>query len=189
LVLPLVSRGSLRRGLLRSRFLKRWTANKSAAFYRRIDSLPLRKERFFCLANRGKRRNTLLMRLWRFRRPCIMKIAMSTKRRVPAFFLLGAVISVFLPAYGLSVPVIPTEQSAPCHQHGHRPSSPEPVDHQCCRVGHHAAILPAFSKPQPALESSSIAFGVKEPSITSPHGVSRLLVSSEGTPSNPPLRV
>jgi hypothetical protein len=115
---------------------------------------------------------------------------MSTKRRVLAFLLLGVVTSPFLSAYSVSVPIKSTEQSAPCHRHNHPLPSPEPFNHECCRAGHQAAILPEFYKPRPSLESTlTAAVAEKEFSIGSPRKVSYLPLPAGERHSNPPLRV
>ena len=112
-------------------------------------------------------------------------------KQIIAVVLLLAVLPIAAPqAHSTALP----QSSAPasCHGHGGHAPSRSPVTHECCEVGHQAAVL---VKAPGTLRRSLIAVCVisdsPEPFISSDFvaGVGGAIARQGSPPSSTPLRV
>jgi hypothetical protein len=111
--------------------------------------------------------------------------------RIIAVVLLLAVLPIAAPQPHSTV--LPESSApAPCHRHGGRAPSRSPVTHECCEVGHQAAVL---VKTPGTLRTSLLALWAvsdsPEPFISSNFvaGVGGAIARQGSPPSSTPLRV
>ena len=102
-------------------------------------------------------------------------------------------LGVLLSAMGSNSTALPQSSApAPCHRHGGHAPSRSPVTHECCEVGHQAAVL---VKAPGTLRRSLIAVCVisdsPEPFISSDFvaGFAGAIARQGSPPSSTPLRV
>jgi len=111
--------------------------------------------------------------------------------RIIAVVLLLAVLPIAAPpAHSTALPQ--SSAPAPCHRHGGRAPSRSPVTHECCEVGHQAAVL---VKTPGTLRTSLLALCAAsdspEPFISSNFvaGLGGAIARQGSPPSSTPLRV
>ena len=112
-------------------------------------------------------------------------------KQIIAVVLLLAVLPIAAPqAHSTALP----ETSAPaaCHRHGGRVPSRSPVTHECCEVGHQAAVLvKASGTLRRSLISVCAVSDSPEPFISSDFvaGFAGAIARQGSPPSSTPLRV
>ena len=112
-------------------------------------------------------------------------------KQIIAVVLLLAVLPIAAPQAN-STALPQSSAPAPCHRHGGHAPSRSPVTHECCEVGHQAAVL---VKAPGTLRRSLLALCAvsdrPEPFISSDFvaGVGGAIARQGSPPSSTPLRV
>ena len=119
------------------------------------------------------------------------RLTNAMMKQIIAVVLLLAVLPISAPQAN-STALPQSSAPAPCHRHGGRAPSRSPVTHECCEVGHQAAVL---VKTPGTLRTSLLALCAvsdsPEPFVSSDFvaGVGGAIARQGSPPSSTPLRV